>query len=167
MRLISEKIIGTKILKNHWGTFHDLEGNRTWEDVITFYALPLVLSVAFGGAVYFRWIAALPHNCWSSSLTMCSVLIPLSVTTIISLCCSNFNGESDNERVMLLVQELRYNAGYVIYIAMLQLLFVILVQAFELRLSASANGIFVFLFSHLVLSLLLVIKRAYCLQIRR
>ncbi len=163
MKVIPEKLNVSKILTNHWSTFGDVNGKGKVSDWISFYAMPLLLTITYGVKLFFNEWPAIPSAGWNAVITVTSILIPLMLAMLASLIRIT---EQDNKRFCRLVKELIYNSSYGILVSVLllsvSLVAVVLCKNYLRQISL----LFVFLTSHLFLTLVMIIKRFYVVALR-
>ena len=163
MKVIPEKLNVSKILTNHWLTFGDVNGKGKFSDWISFYAMPLLLTITYGVKLFFNEWPAIPSAGWNAVITVTSILIPLMLAMLASLIRIT---EQDNKRFCRLVKELIYNSSYGILVSVLLLSVSLVAVVLGKNYLRHMSLLFVFFTSHLFLTLVMIIKRFYKVAVR-
>ncbi len=128
------------------------------EDVVLFIGLPVMLCVGYGFLQGYGYIKGIPTECWNIAVTITSIFTPLTLSVLTSL-YSMKEKLSPNPRAIKLLQEIVYNICYAIVVSLFLLIIAVCVKALAVESSVWGSGAFVALFSHLMLTLLMIIKR--------
>ena len=128
------------------------------KDVVLFVGLPIMLSVGYGILQKYECIKGIPSECWDTAVTITSIFTPLTLSLLTSL-YSMKEKLSPNPRAMKLLQEIVYNICYAIVVSLFLLIIAVCVKALAVESSVWGSGLFIALFSHLMLTLLMIIKR--------
>lgn len=166
MKVVPPKINMGRIVTDHLSTFGDIDGRHKCGDYFTFYIMPALVAAAYFFAAKEEWIKCIHRDCWGAALTVCSIFIPLSMTMLISLRSLRKELAKDTDRVKKLVRQLSFNSGYEIVVATIFLLFILLVYAVDMKCNLYCSTVYVIMFCHLILTLMLIVKRFYLLFVR-
>lgn len=163
MNVFSDKLNVGKIMKDHWATFGDVEGNGKFYDWFSFYLLPLMGTIFYSIMLFLHKRIDIPADGWCSVITVTSILIPLMLAMIASLVGII---KKDNERFYRLVKELISNSSYGILVAVFLLGVALVAIVIGEGRAYWLSSLFVFLTSHLLLTLLMIVKRFYTVALR-
>ena len=163
MKVIPEKLNVSTILTNHWSTFGDVNGKGKVSDWISFYVMPLLLTITYGVKLFSNEWPQIPDAGWSAVITVTSILIPLMLAMLASLIGI---AEQDNERFCRLVKELIYNSSYGILVSVMLLSVSLVAVVLGTNYSRQISLLFAFFTSHLFLTLVMIIKRFYKVAVR-
>lgn len=161
MRLFS-KINMFDVIVGHYGSFGNERGEGRFWDYLLFCVFPLLI-----GFLYFyasgRWdtgsIKLLPikEDCWHATITINAIFIPLVLTLLTALYSvkDRFWGNSQ-----LLFRQLCENSAYLVLVSMAIILGVICLEILNLLLDNKyTSAVFIGIFVHQVLTVLMILKR--------
>lgn len=166
MKIIPPKINTVRMLSDHLATFGDVDGRHKFRDYFTFYIMPTLVAVAYFIVAKAGWIKCIHSDCWGAALTVCSIFIPLSMTMLISLRSLRKELANDTDRARKLARQLSFNSGYETAVATVFLLYILLVYAVDMKCNLYCSAVYVFVFCHLILTLMMIVKRFYLLFVR-
>ena len=158
---IFSKINVIKIISGHVCTFGYRSSVKVFiGDILLFFAVPIFGGGVYGWFQYIDCISGIPTGCWDTAITIASIFTPLTLTLLTSLYAMKDKLES-NDRAMTLFHEVIYNICYAIVVSIIMLIVAVVVKALKVESTVCGSSIFIALFSHLILSLLMIIKRFF------
>lgn len=156
---IFDKINIIQVVVGHARTFgYRSCGIAVVKDVVLFVGIPVMLCVGCGFLQAYGYIKGIPSECWNIAVTITSIFTPLTLSLLTSL-YSMKEKLSPNPRAIKLLQEVVYNICYAIVVSLFLLIIAVCVKALAVESTVWGSGVFVALFSHLMLTLLMIIKR--------
>ena len=154
-----DKINVIQVIFGHVRTFGYASRLRPLiKDVLLFIVGPILLGVGYGYAQKYSNMKGISPECWNIAVTITSIFTPLTLSLLTSL-YSMKEKLSPNPRAIRLLREIVYNICYAIIVSLGVLAIAVVVKALSIESSVCGSGLFVMLFSHLMLTLLMIIKR--------
>jgi hypothetical protein len=165
------KIDVSRILTDHLDTLRDVRsGKRSSVDLALFYLLPM----AFGSIMYWRHLS-LSNDVYNVSITFFGIFIALLLNIQVAVFgifqrkwpklgddrLAEIQEETLSVRKQLL-SEMNINISYLILISCFALVIFLLLFVIESRDSLSSS-VTVFIYTHFLLTLLMVVKRSHAL----
>ena len=127
-------------------------------DCFLFLGIPIVFGLSYGVMQYYKIAKGVPASCWGTAVTITTIFTPLTLTLLTSL-YSMKEKLAPNPKALLLLREIIYNICYAIVVSLLLLIITVVIQALGLESSIVGSAIFIVAFLHLMLTLLMIIKR--------
>lgn len=150
------------IIGDHLETLRDSNTKRVLKrDIIGFYAFPLCLAVAFEG-----WGLRIPSNIVGHGLTAYSIFIPLLINVLVLIysILERNHLQDKSKWAPVLLQQLYGNIAYSVLVSVCSLALLTVYEVhFSERVSIFIRLSFAFLFFHLLLTSLMVMKRIHAL----
>lgn len=166
MNAVPAKIDVTKIIADHYRTFGARDGGGRWKDILLFYLIPTLIVATYVLLWWRKCVEGLQDKCWMSSLTVTAIFIPLALTMLVNLHGLAKSAEGQKENNVRLRRKLSANISYMVLVAIVFIVCKITVDIFQWSGTVYAACLYVFLFSHLCLTLMMVVKRFYTMFTR-
>ena len=153
---VISKITPWVILRGHFRSFGDAEGRGQWKDVALFYLLP----AAAGAAVWWSGRTFDVGKCADVAVNVLAIFVPLAFSVLVELF-----GMKDRDAVRAnpllgrLARQLYWNVAYGIFAAMAALCALVAMDFLDIEKGKVAEGAFVAVALHFLLTALMVCKR--------
>lgn len=147
------------IIKGHCKTF-GYETNQLAKimDYILFIAIPVMVGLVYSILLRRGCLHRLPDEFWNVAITVTSIFTPLTLTLLMGLVALK-EDLAPNPRAIKLLKSITYNICHLILVSLALLGVVVGILIMRGKNSAVASGLAMTIFSHLILTLLMVLKR--------
>lgn len=165
------KINVSSIVRDHWATLYNAEsGKRSIFDFVLFYLVPVVVGISF------YWLGSnLSKDAYNVSITFFGIFIALMLNiqvAIFSIFQRKWTASADKrvaevqERQVqerrTLLKELNANVSYIVLVCCAALFAVLVFYIRDLK-EGIWPAVTIALYSHFMLTLLMIVKRAHAL----
>lgn len=148
------KINPCRIIQDHWGTFGNRDGDGKCNDFVVFYLCPLVAALALA---WFCSGIKIGDSCRTNAITVHSIFIPLAFTLMASL--YGLQERMRMKKIHRLLEHLYYNSAYCILVSVFCLAGLFVVEVTSQGDTRWFAAVFVGVSLHILLTVLMVIKR--------